>query len=166
MKEKEEKNKEIIMDSQKRIALIAHDNLKDDMVAWCEKNKEILRQHFLCGTGTTAGLIAAKTKLPVEALKSGPLGGDQQVGARIADGEIDMLIFFSDPLEAQPHDPDIKALTRIASVYDIPMANNRATADFLLNSAYMNKVYVHELMDFDAVARKRVKNISEIMKDV
>ena len=122
------------MTSAKRIALIAHDNMKPTMIEWCEKNKEILSHHFLCGTGTTASKISEATGLPVKAYLSGPLGGDQQIGARVAVGEIDIILFFSDPLTAMPHDPDVKALLRIAQVYDIPMANNRATADCILKS--------------------------------
>jgi methylglyoxal synthase len=118
----------------KRIALIAHDNMKPTMVEWCKQNKEILSRHFLCGTGTTAGKINEATGLPVKAYLSGPLGGDQQIGAQVADGEIDIIIFFSDPLTAMPHDPDVKALLRIAQVYDVPMANNRATADCILKA--------------------------------
>jgi methylglyoxal synthase len=118
----------------KRIALIAHDNMKPAMVEWCKKNKEILSCHFLCGTGTTASRINEATGLPVKAYLSGPLGGDQQIGAQVADGEIDIIIFFSDPLTAMPHDPDVKALLRIAQVYDVPIANNRATADCILKS--------------------------------
>lgn len=140
---------EILMNSQKRIALIAHDGKKDDMVAWCVANQDELKKHFLCGTGTTSALIAEATSLPVKAYKSGPLGGDQQIGARIAEGEIDMMIFFWDPLEAQPHDPDIRALLRIAVVYDIPVATNPATADFLIKSKYMNKQYIHEVTEFN-----------------
>lgn len=118
----------------KRIALIAHDNMKPTMIEWCQKNKDILGHHFLCGTGTTAKKINEATGLPVRAYLSGPLGGDQQIGARVAVGEIDIVIFFSDPLTAQPHDPDVKALLRIAQVYDIPIANNKATADCILKS--------------------------------
>ena len=117
-----------------RIALIAHDNMKPAMVEWCKKNKEILSRHFLCGTGTTASRINEATGLPVKAYLSGPLGGDQQIGAQVANGEIDIIIFFSDPLTAMPHDPDVKALLRIAQVYDVPLANNRATADCILKS--------------------------------
>ncbi|MEG0391846.1 MAG: methylglyoxal synthase [Anaerovoracaceae bacterium] len=146
---------QITMGAQKRIALIAHDNLKEDLVKWCRANEAVLKRHFLCGTGTTSALISAATGLPVKALKSGPLGGDQQVGARIAEGEIDMMIFFSDPLEAQPHDPDIKALLRIACVYDIPVANNRATADFIMKSELMNKEYTHTIMDYKKIIEKR-----------
>ena len=118
----------------KRIALIAHDNMKPTMIEWCQKNKEILSHHFLCGTGTTATRINEATGLPVRAYLSGPLGGDQQIGSRVAMGEIDIVIFFSDPLTAQPHDPDVKALLRIAQVYDIPIANNKATADCILKA--------------------------------
>lgn len=139
---------ELFMNSQKRIALIAHDGKKDEMVAWCVKNQEELRKHFLCGTGTTSRLISEATDLPVKAYKSGPLGGDQQIGARITEGEIDMMIFFWDPLEAQPHDPDVRALLRIAVVYDIPVATNPATADFMITSNYMNKPYGHEPVEF------------------
>ena len=153
--------KQITMGAQKRIALIAHDNLKDDLVRWCVKNEEVLRRHFLCGTGTTARLIGDATGLPVERFLSGPLGGDQQVGARIAEGGIDMMIFFWDPLEAQPHDPDIKALLRIACVYDVPVANNRATADFLMASRYMNSEYSHELDDYHALTENRAANFYE-----
>ena len=106
--------------------------MKPTIIEWCNTNKEILSHHFLCGTGTTAAKINEKTGLPVKAYLSGPLGGDQQIGARVAAGEIDIIIFFSDPLTAMPHDPDVKALLRIAQVYDIPIANNRATADCIL----------------------------------
>ncbi|MBR2861282.1 MAG: methylglyoxal synthase [Clostridia bacterium] len=118
----------------KRIALIAHDNMKPTIVQWCLDNKEILSHHFLCGTGTTASKISSATGLPVKAYLSGPLGGDQQIGSLVAVGEIDVIIFFSDPLTAMPHDPDVKALLRIAQVYDVPMASNKATADCILHS--------------------------------
>ncbi len=118
----------------KIIALIAHDNMKPAIIEFCDKNKDILKKFDLCGTGTTAKLISEKTGLNVKGYKSGPLGGDQQIGAGIAEGKIDIVIFFSDPLTAQPHDPDVKALLRIAQVYDIPIANNRATAEYLLHS--------------------------------
>ncbi len=118
----------------KRIALIAHDNMKPKMIEWCKDNYEALSHHFLCGTGTTSSKITEATGLPVKAYLSGPLGGDQQIGARVATGEIDIIIFFSDPLTAMPHDPDVKALLRIAQVYDIPIANNVATADCILKA--------------------------------
>ena len=142
---------------QKSIALIAHDGKKQDMLNWCETNKEILKNHKLCGTGTTARIITDRVGLPVKGYNSGPLGGDQQIGAKIVEGKIDMIIFFSDPLAAQPHDPDVKALLRIAQVYDIPIANNIATADFLIHSSYMDKEYVHEIENF----KKTVKNRAE-----
>ena len=147
--------------AQKKIALIAHDHKKQAIISWCKKNKEILGQHFLCGTGTTARLISENTGLPAEALKSGPLGGDQEVGARIAEGKIDMVIFFSDPLEAQPHDPDIKALLRIANVYDIPFANNRATADFMIHSKYFNEPYTCVSDDYHDMNQQRIETIQQ-----
>lgn len=140
----------------KHIALIAHDGKKKELVEWCDKNKEILKGHFLCGTGTTARLIAEKTGLPVKGYNSGPLGGDQQVGAKIAEGAVDFVIFLSDPLEAQPHDPDVKALLRIAQVYGIPMANNIATADFMLFSKFMNEPYSRKIENFNKVVQDRV----------
>ncbi len=141
----------------KNIALIAHDGKKDEMVAWCKKNKAILQKHFLCGTGTTARLITEEADLPVKAYNSGPLGGDQQIGAKIVEGRIDFIVFFSDPLEAQPHDPDVKALLRIAQVYDIPMANNKATADFMIHSPLMESEYERQVMNFEANMKERVE---------
>lgn len=123
----------------KTIALIAHDNKKADMVNWALKNKETLALYELCGTGTTARLVAEATDLKVKRYLSGPLGGDQQIGAKIAEKKIDMVVFFWDPLESQPHDPDVKALLRIAVVYDIPIATNRATADYVIHSTFMDK---------------------------
>jgi len=150
---------EFIMAAQKNIALIAHDNKKQELIDWCLKNKEILEHHFLCGTGTTAKMVAERTGLPVRGFNSGPLGGDQQIGARIVDGKIDIVIFFSDPLTAQPHDPDVKALLRIAQVYDIPMANNKATADFIITSPYMDGTYTHDLSDFKKIVSERAKSL-------
>lgn len=121
------------------IALIAHDNKKADMVNWALKNKQTLAKYELCGTGTTAKLVAEATDLTVKRYLSGPLGGDQQIGAKIAEKKIDMVVFFWDPLESQPHDPDVKALLRIAVVYDIPIATNRATADYVIHSSYMDR---------------------------
>jgi methylglyoxal synthase len=122
----------VVMEAQKNIALIAHDNKKKELIEWCRKNKAILEHHFLCGTGTTAKMVSEQTGLPVRGFNSGPLGGDQQIGARICEGRVDVVIFFSDPLTAQPHDPDVKALLRIAVVYDIPIATNRSTANYIL----------------------------------
>ena len=143
----------------KHIALVAHDGKKKELIEWCDKNKEILKGHFLCGTGTTARLIAEKTGLPVKGYNSGPLGGDQQIGAKIVEGQIDFVIFFSDPLTAQPHDPDIRALLRIAVVYDIPVATNRATADFMISSCYMDREYSHELLDFQTTLAEETEKI-------
>ena len=122
---------------KRTIALIAHDNKKAEIVNWSLKNKTTLGKYDLCGTGTTAKLIAEATDLTVKRYLSGPMGGDQQIGAKVAEGKIDMVIFFWDPLEAQPHDPDVKALLRIANVYDIPIAPNRATADYIIRSSYI-----------------------------
>lgn len=139
-----------MMTKTKRIALIAHDAKKQELANWCAANQEQLSRHFLCGTGTTACLITESTNLTVEAYNSGPLGGDQQIGSRIVEGQIDCLIFFWDPLAAQPHDPDVKALLRIAVVYNIPIANNLATADFLLSSSLMEEAYQHKIANFDS----------------
>ena len=122
---------------KKTIALIAHDNKKAAIVNWALKNKATLEKFELCGTGTTAKLIAEATDLKVKRYLSGPLGGDQQIGAKVAEKKIDMVIFFWDPLESQPHDPDVKALLRIAVVYDIPIATNRATADYIIHSSFL-----------------------------
>ena len=121
----------------KKIARIAHDNKKAERVAWSMKNRELLARYELCGTGTTAKLVAESTGLEVYRYLSGPLGGDQQIGAKIAEGQIDFVIFFWDPLSMQPHDPDVKALLRIAALYDVPIATNKATADFVMTSPHM-----------------------------
>ena len=116
----------------KTIALIAHDNKKHDMVNWALAHKEILANYALCGTGTTAKLVSEATGLDVKGYLSGPMGGDLQIGAKMSEKAIDKVIFFWDPLAAQPHDPDVKALLRIAVVYDIPIATNRSTANYIL----------------------------------
>ena len=144
---------------KKNIALIAHDNEKPKLIQWCKDNYEILKHHSLYGTGTTSRLIADKAGLQIKGYNSGPLGGDQQIGAKIVEGVIDFIIFFSDPLTAQPHDPDVKALMRIAQVYDIPMAINKATADFMIRSVYMDSEYDHEVINF----RKNVEDRAESM---
>lgn len=146
---------------QKHIALIAHDNKKNDLIEWVQSHEKILRSHFLSGTGTTARLLTEHTNLPVTAYNSGPLGGDQQIGARIVEGRIDFVIFFWDPLESQPHDPDIRALLRIATVYDIPLATNRSTADFLITSNYMNSDYERHVINYNQVINKRIKDITD-----
>ena len=134
--------------AKKRIALVAHDNMKDEMLEWAEAHKSELAQHILVGTGTTGRIVAEHTGLEVERLKSGPLGGDQQLGGRIAEGRIDIMMFFWDPLEPQPHDPDIKALLRIAAVWNIPVACNRASADFIISSPLISKMYQRRLPEY------------------
>jgi methylglyoxal synthase len=135
--------------AQKRIALVAHDARKIDLLEWAQYNRGTLSHHFLYGTGTTGALIAQETGLPVHLFKSGPLGGDQQIGAKIAEGDLDFLIFFWDPLEPQPHDPDIKALLRLAVLYNIPTACNRATADFLISSPFMTQAYERMVVNYE-----------------
>jgi methylglyoxal synthase len=124
--------------AQRRIALVAHDGRKRDMREWAEFNRDVLAEHSLFATGTTGRMLSEEVGLPVTRFHSGPFGGDQQIGARIADGEIDLLVFFWDPLEPHPHDHDVKALLRVAVLWNIPVACNRATADFLISSPLMN----------------------------
>lgn len=145
---------------KKHIALIAHDGKKQELVRWADRHKDILKSHFLCGTGTTARLISEQTGLPVKGYNSGPLGGDQQIGSRIVEGGIDFVIFLWDPLESQPHDPDVKALLRIAVVYDIPIANNLATADFLLASSLMEEEYDRKVENFNKTMKERIEKFS------
>ena len=125
----------------KTIALVAHDNKKQDLLEWARFNRDTLARHRLVATGTTGTLVEKELELEVEKLKSGPLGGDQQIGAKIAENEIDCVVFFWDPLEPYPHDVDVKALLRIAVVYNIPIACNRSTADFLISSPLMSEPY-------------------------
>jgi methylglyoxal synthase len=138
-----------ILQPRKRIALVAHDNKKDDLLAWASENRDRLTQHELFSTGTTGWLLSEALKLPITRFQSGPLGGDQQLGAKIAEREIDCLFFFWDPLESQPHDPDVKALLRIAVVWNVVIANNRATADFVMASSFMQSEYTRALTSFD-----------------
>jgi len=144
---------------QKNIALIAHDGRKQEMLDWCEENKDILHKHFLCGTGTTAKMITDRVGLPVRGYNSGPLGGDQQIGAKIVEGTVDFIVFFSDPLTAQPHDPDVKALLRIALVYDIPIATNRASADFMITSPLMSEEYSRKVVNFQNTVQERANTL-------
>ena len=129
------------MQRRKRIALIAHDNRKPDLLDWATFNRDTLAAHDLFATGTTGGMLGSALSLDVFRFLSGPLGGDQQVGAAIAEGRIDLVVFFWDPLEPQPHDVDVKALLRIAVVHNTPIACNRATADFVLSSPLMAEEY-------------------------
>jgi methylglyoxal synthase len=134
--------------ARKRIALVAHDGYKADLLDWALHNRVALLQHELYGTGGTGALIKAETGLEVHRFMSGPLGGDQQIGAAIATGELDLLVFFWDPLQPQPHDPDVKALLRLAVLHNIPTASNRATADFLITSPLMDSDYERKIPDF------------------
>ena len=138
------------MEQTKRIAIIAHNNKKNDILEWAKFNKHFLAQHELYATGTTGRLLEEEIGCAIHKLQSGPLGGDQQVGAKISTQEIDMLIFFWDPLEQQPHDPDVKALLRIAVVWNIPIACNRASADFIITSSLMRNEYQPYLPDYQS----------------
>lgn len=143
---------------RKRIALVAHDHKKDDLIEWAVYNKKLLSRQELFATGTTGRLLSAALDLPVHCLLSGPLGGDQQIGALIAEGKIDILIFFWDPMEAQPHDPDIKALLRLGVVWNLPIACDRTTADFLLTSPLFQQSYEVSLPDYSSyTGRKQSK---------
>jgi methylglyoxal synthase len=141
---------QLIKDGRKRIALVAHDNKKHDLLEWALYNRDLLVEHQLYATGTTGRLLSQTLETPVICLQSGPLGGDQQIGAKIADSEIDFLIFFWDPLEPQPHDTDVKALLRIAVVWNIPVACDRATADYVISSPLMTGPYERQLPDYSA----------------
>ncbi|MGD0656865.1 MAG: methylglyoxal synthase [Syntrophorhabdales bacterium] len=142
----------------KRIALVAHDNKKGDLLEWARFNRDLLAEHQVCSTGTTGALLERELGIPVIKLQSGPLGGDQQIGAKIAEGEIDFLIFFWDPLEPHPHDPDVKALLRIAVVWNVPIACNRASADFMVSSPLMASSYERNLPDYEGYRRREVKD--------
>ena len=138
----------VVMKPRKRIALIAHDGMKEDLIGWVKYNKGTLSQHELIATASTGTLIQQLTGLDVRCYMSGPLGGDQQIGAKIVEKEIDVLIFFWDPLTPQPHDPDVKALLRIAVLFNIPTASNRATADFIISSPLFNQEYQRTIEDY------------------
>ncbi len=142
-------HKTLTIGERKKIALVAHDNKKRDLVEWARFNRDLLAHHELFATGTTGKLLEQELEIEITKLQSGPLGGDQQIGAKIAGGDIDFLIFFWDPLEPLPHDPDVKALLRIAVVWNIPVACNRSSADFMISSPLMAAEYSRILPDYD-----------------
>ena len=144
------------MKQKKKIALVAHDNKKRDLLEWADFNKKLLAHHKIFATGTTGKILEQKLSLKIESLRSGPLGGDQQIGAKIVDNEIDFLIFFWDPLEPLPHDPDVKALLRMAVVWNIPIACNRSSADFMISSSLMSSEYDRLVPDYDGYIARTV----------
>ena len=144
------------LERRKKIALIAHDNKKKDIIEWAVHNKTVLSKHSLIATGTTGRLIEEALDQPVVKLLSGPLGGDQQIGAMIATGDIDMIFFFFDPMEAQPHDSDVKALLRLCVLWNIPMACDRATADFVITSPFMHGDYDATIPDYSEYLNRKI----------
>ena len=152
--------KTIAFGEKKRIALVAHDNKKHDLAEWARYNKGLLASHELFATGTTGKFLEQELDVTITKLQSGPLGGDQQIGAKIAEGDIDFLIFFWDPLEPQPHDPDVKALLRIAVVWNIPVACNRSSADFIISSPLMSGEYPRILPDYDDYRKRAMHSPS------
>lgn len=149
----------LAMGTKKRIALVAHDNKKRDLLEWARYNRNTLAEHVVYATGTTGNLLEQELDFEIIKLQSGPLGGDQQLGARITDGDIDFLIFFWDPLEPLPHDPDVKALLRIAVVWNIPVACNRATADFLIASSLLDGEYERLIPNYGDVRERSTEFI-------
>jgi methylglyoxal synthase len=149
-------HKKIAMEHDKKIALIAHDHKKQDLVDWAKFNRTLLAHHKVYATGTTGIILERELGFSITKLQSGPLGGDQQIGAKIADGEIDFMIFFSDPLESQSHDPDIKALLRMAIVWNIPIACNRASADFMISSPLMDGEYDRLVPDYEEYRTRKL----------
>lgn len=145
-----------VLEKRKKIALIAHDNKKKDLIEWAVHNKKELAKHSLVATGTTGKLIEEALDQPVTKLLSGPLGGDQQIGAMIATGDIDVIFFFFDPMEAQPHDSDVKALLRLAVAWNLPMACDRTTADFIMTSRFMQEEYSYELPNYTHYLNRKV----------
>ena len=146
----------IEMCPDKKIALVAHDNKKRDLLEWAKYNRDLLAHHELYATGTTGATLERELGIPIHRLQSGPLGGDQQIGAKIVENEIDFLIFFWDPLEAMSHDPDVKALLRMAIVWNIPMACNRASADFMISSPLMDSTYERLVPDYDEYRHRKL----------
>ncbi len=147
----------IPMEHDKHVALVAHDNKKQDLLDWARYNRDLLAHHTIYATGTTGKLLEQELGFPILKLQSGPLGGDQQIGAKIAGNEIDFLIFFWDPLEPQPHDPDVKALLRMAVVWNIPIACNRASADFMISSPLMDSSYDRLVPDYDRYRNRSIQ---------
>lgn len=148
---------ELTMPQRKRIALVAHDHKKVELIEWARWNRSALANHEVFATGTTGRVLEQELGIPVQRLQSGPLGGDQQIGARIAEGHLDFLVFFWDPLQAMPHDPDVKALLRIAVVWNIPIACNRSSADFMISSPLMSGTYSRRLPDYSAYLDRPVE---------
>ncbi len=157
--------KKLAMTAQKKIALVAHDNKKRDLIEWAKFNRDLLAHHTVYATGTTGVVLELELGFPIIRLEGGPLGGDQQIGARIVDGDIDFLIFFWDPLEPVPHDPDVKALLRMAVVWNIPIACNRASADLMISSPLMDEEYDRLVPDYDAYRMRKVP-IEEMEEEV
>ncbi|SRR5208283_523816 len=153
--------KKTALPATKKIALIAHDHRKRDLIEWARFNRGTLSKHTLFATGTTGRVLAEELGLPVTRLQSGPIGGDQQIGAMIVDGSIDFLIFFWDPLEAQPHDPDVKALLRLAVVWNIPAACNRATADYMISSPLMSSDYERLVPNYEGYLARQIAPAQE-----
>ncbi|HVD99333.1 MAG TPA: methylglyoxal synthase [Cytophagaceae bacterium] len=143
-----------MMETKRKIAMIAHDHKKNELLEWAKYNKEILSEHYIFATGTTGTLLEETLGSPVYKLQSGPLGGDQQIGAMIVEGEIDLMMFFWDPMQALPHDSDIKALLRICMVYNIPVACNRASADYLISSPLLEKPYERIVPDYESYKKR------------
>jgi methylglyoxal synthase len=146
----------VTMEPDKKIALVAHDNKKRDLVEWAKFNRNLLAHHKIYASGTTGNILEQELGIKIIKLQSGPLGGDQQIGAKIAEGEIDFLIFFWDPLEPLPHDPDVKALLRLAVVWNIPVACNRATADFMVSSNLMDEEYHRLVPDYNNYRTRKI----------
>ncbi len=144
------------MEHDKKIALVAHDNKKRDLIEWAKFNRVLLAHHQIFATGTTGKILEQELNLKIIRLKSGPLGGDQQIGAKIVENKVDFLIFFWDPLEPQPHDPDVKALLRMAVVWNIPIACNRASADFMISSPLMDKAYDRLVPDYENYTTRKI----------
>lgn len=147
--------------ARKSIALVAHDSQKGNLLDWAKYNRELLREHRLFATGTTGAMLESYLGIEITKLRSGPLGGDQQLGAKIVEGEVDFVIFFWDPLQAQPHDPDVRALLRMAVVWNIPIACNRATADLMISSPLMHESYIRTIPDYDGYTGRVIELAAE-----